>query len=257
MTSKSTIMSVRERIDLINLLRPLKETNVSNELVLVRPWFEHVEENLHAFNVQQTLWVDMAINKIPIGKASEFRTWCTTKKRERNDWNGFKEFLVLTYCDAINRLDACARIARLTTPKTAAEFETVLESYKLLCKRAGYDVKKGMPSEYFATKMPSKLVNRLIMEASTKKEYEFDVVVAMARAFFAAEDSCNVEPMQVDAIRTRPHGRNLPAFKYLKEHCTKQEYEDRAERGVCLGCGEKHRWAKCKLNEQCPKDSQN
>ncbi|KAJ2547049.1 hypothetical protein EV175_005371, partial [Coemansia sp. RSA 1933] len=118
------MMSVREQIDLINLLHPLKATNISNKLVLVGPWFEHVEENIHPFNIQQTLWVDMAINKILIGKASGFHTWCTTKKHECSNWNGFKEFLVLMYCDAIKQLDASAWIARLAMPKTAMEFET-------------------------------------------------------------------------------------------------------------------------------------
>ncbi|KAJ1665288.1 hypothetical protein IW140_000642 [Coemansia sp. RSA 1813] len=200
MTEKVIPLSIAERVEILKILNPLQLTNEPNTTILVEPWIYGIECNFRESNIHSSLWIGLAMSKVPMEKSSEYNTWCKTKKRTYEDWDAFKEFLVLTHCDAINCLDACARISRLSTPKTAKEFDIFLEQCKILCKRANYDIKIGMPAAFFATKMPTKLCNRLIMEASTNKEYKFDAVISMACTFFATEDSFRSEPIEVDAM---------------------------------------------------------
>ncbi|KAJ1772571.1 hypothetical protein EV179_003493, partial [Coemansia sp. RSA 487] len=84
-------------------------------------------------------------------------------------------------------------------PTNAAEFETFLEEYKILCKRGVYE---GLATDISIAKLPIKLCNRFIAEAATNIAYKFDAAVSKARCFFADEKSMQRVPVKTNAVMT-------------------------------------------------------
>ncbi|KAJ1662901.1 hypothetical protein IW140_002784 [Coemansia sp. RSA 1813] len=97
-------------------------------------------------------------------------------------------------------------------PTNAAEFQSFLEEYKILCKRGVYDIEQGLAADISIAKLPIKLCNRFITEAATNAAYKLDAVISKARSFFAAEKSMQRESVKSDTVMTTTPRCNMNSW---------------------------------------------
>ncbi|KAJ2821051.1 hypothetical protein GGI24_004318, partial [Coemansia furcata] len=180
--------------------------------------------------------------------------WCTDNERDsKNDWASLEEFLYKEYSGVVSALDAYAKWKTLQAPRSMAELETFTEKFQLLAKMAQLNANMPILAMEFITRMPDVLFQRILAESTNTNKLSLPALIAMASAHFRSQevrrntpmDYRKTTPMEVDALTSRVP-RSLPHYALVKDMCTPEQYKERADNNLCLGCGGQHRFKDCK-----------
>ncbi|KAJ2740577.1 hypothetical protein GGI20_005735 [Coemansia sp. BCRC 34301] len=183
---------------------------------------------------------------------------------ERNakaDWASLEEFLYKEYSGIVSALDAYAKWKTLLAPRSVAELEIFIEKFQLLAKMAQLDTNAPLLAMEFITRMPDTLFQRILAESTNTNKLSLPALITMASAHFGSQevrrsapvDNRKTIPMGVDAVTGRAP-RGLPHYSIVKDLCTPEQYKERANNNLCLGCGGQHRFKDCKSRPKGHKD---
>ncbi|PIA13243.1 hypothetical protein COEREDRAFT_11669 [Coemansia reversa NRRL 1564] len=204
---------------------------------------------------------------LPIEKVNRYYADCAEKSLNSALWTKFEKFVAEHYSNAVNYVDAYFRLTALTVPTSVATLDTFSAQVEQYAKLAKLGNQATML--FFLSQMLHGIISRILMEAKNDEPIKLSVVKTLATNHFDSLAMAAHAPMEIDAVSARAlpaeldsiHGEycrsaSFPSYNAVHEFATREEYEDRRKRDVCLTCGNaKHKLRKC---PQCgPKGQQN
>ncbi|PIA14387.1 hypothetical protein COEREDRAFT_10429 [Coemansia reversa NRRL 1564] len=195
---------------------------------------------------------------------------CPAKWKDSMDpaaWANFEKFVAENYSNAVNYMDAFFRLINMSTPTSIATLDTYSAQLEQLAKAAKLCDQATML--LFLSCMPQGVILHVLMEAKNCEPIRIGAVKTLAANHFGSLAMAAHAPMEIDAVTTnappvktdaicsRYHGpATFPSYNSVCELVTREQYEDRRKRDVCLACGNaKHNLRKCPQHN--PKGQQN
>ncbi|KAJ2812106.1 hypothetical protein H4S07_001629, partial [Coemansia furcata] len=243
-------------------LIPQGKENDKNHIIAIGSWIHEAIEILDTSETPAKWHVLLALSNIPTTKATQYHQWCTDNEHDsKNDWASLEEFLYKEYSGVISALDAYAKWKTLQAPRSMAELETFTEKFQLLAKMAQLDANMPILAMEFIMCMPDVLFQCILAESTNMNKLSLPALIAMASAHFRLQevhrntsmDNHKTMPMEVDAL-TSHMPCSLPHYSLIKDMCTPEQYKERANNNLCLGCGGQHCFKDCKSHPKGHKD---
>ncbi|KAJ2005434.1 hypothetical protein GGI06_005458 [Coemansia sp. S85] len=228
-------------------LIPKGKENDKNHVIAVGPWLDNCRELLRVADVPAKWHSALGQQSIPATKGQQFRQWCKDKDRDQEKWATFEEFIYKEYSGIVSTLDAYAKWKSLPAPRNSDDLDNFVDKFKLYARMSQLKEDSPQVAMEFITRMPSTLFQRILGQSSSDDSLSLPMLVTMAGMHFRSLEVARATPMEVDAIEKNPlrGPSGLPHFSLVKHLCTLEQYNDRAKRNVCLGCGGDHQWRKC------------
>ncbi|KAJ1910935.1 hypothetical protein H4219_006089 [Mycoemilia scoparia] len=266
-TKQPEVLSPEVLSRFLDLISPLMSEGKSDKTVHVGPWLADTKDRLESFSILPNYWVMLAKMKLPSLVNNEYNEWAATNTKDKKEWDVFEEFLLRKYAGVANQLDAFLKWSSLASPRNAKEFDKFIEDFKLLATMAKLDPASTHCAMNFLSRMPNTIVQRMMANANDQTTITLESVISYSRAHFTAlqmRDESN--KMDINAISTikdetprvthveAVQYQRLPKYEWFKNVVTKDKFDDRLARRVCIGCGERHLWRNCPKH---PKARQN
>ncbi|PIA12755.1 hypothetical protein COEREDRAFT_12250 [Coemansia reversa NRRL 1564] len=215
-----------------------------------------------------TKWkVAIAADSLPLDKANRYYADCEQNSVDPAAWANFEEFVAENYSKAVNYVDAFFRLINMSAPTSIATLDIYSVQLEQLAKAAKLCDQATML--LFLSRMPQGVISHVLMEAKNSEPIRIGAVKTLAANHFGSLAMAAHVPMEIDAVTTnappvetdaicggycRP--ATFPSYNSVRELVTREQYEDRRKRDVCLACGDaKHNLRKCP--QRNPKGQQN
>ncbi|PIA13026.1 hypothetical protein COEREDRAFT_11843 [Coemansia reversa NRRL 1564] len=202
-----------------------------------------------------TKWkVAIAADSLPLDKANRYYADCEQNSVDPAAWANFEKLITENYSNAVNYVDAFFRLINISAPTSIATLDTYSAQLEQLAKAAKLCDQATML--LFLSRMPQGPIR--IGAVKTLAANHFGSLAMAAHAPMEIDAvTTNAPPVETDAIRGGYRGpATFPSYNSVRELVTREQYEDRRKRDVCLACGDaKHNLRKCP--QRNPKGQQN
>ncbi|PIA12490.1 hypothetical protein COEREDRAFT_12725 [Coemansia reversa NRRL 1564] len=230
-------------------------------------WLVSTDRLLNTVDCPAKWKVAVAADSLPVEKANRYYADCAEKSLNSALWTNFEKFVAEHYSNAVNYVDAYFRLTALTAPTSVATLDTFSTQVEQYAKSAKLGNQATML--FFLLQIPHGVISCVLMEAKNDEPIKLSVVKTLAANHFGSRAMVAHAPMEIDAVSTRaPPAKSdgirgeyrrpasFPSYNAVCEFATREEYEDRRKRDVCLACGDaKHKLRKCP--QRGPKGQQN
>ncbi|PIA13292.1 hypothetical protein COEREDRAFT_11585 [Coemansia reversa NRRL 1564] len=252
---------------IVSPLIPLEQKNNAKFAPDAVNWLVSANRLLTTSKCPAEWKVTIAADSLPIEKANQYFADCEEKSLDANEWSNFEKFVAEQYSNAVNYVDAFFCLMNLTAPSSVATLDAFSSQLEQAAKASKLNEQAVML--LFLYRMPSGIISRIMMEAKNDEPIRLSAVKTLAANHFGSLAMAANAPMEVDAmtakappiesdgIRGGYRGTaSFPSYNAVREYATREEYEDRRKRNVCLACGDaRHNLRKCP--QRSPKGQQN
>ncbi|KAJ2804231.1 hypothetical protein H4R20_002587 [Coemansia guatemalensis] len=211
--------------------------------------------------------VALATDSLPLEKANRYYADCEQDGLDPTVWANFEKFVAENYSNAVNYVDAFFRLMNMSVPNSVATLDTYGVQVEQFAKAAKLCDQATML--LFLWRLPQGVISRVLMEAKNSEPIRIGAVKTLAANHFGSlamashsamevdAIQANAPPVETDALRGGYRGQTtFPSYNSVRDLISREQYEDRRKRDVCLACGDaKHTLRKCP--QRGPKGQQN